>query len=397
LPDGQHFIYAAITPPSLVTIRVASIGSAGTDSQIIPEVNELPVYSNGYLLFLNNSTLMARPFDLKRLSLFGEAVPVAEEVAPGFSVSENGLLVYQRVTSNDRQLAWFDRSGKQITTVGEPGALRSFGLSPDLKSVALTIDDNASRNSDIWILEIVRGLRNRFTFDPATDNHPVWSPDGRSIVFTSSRKGHSDLYRKTIDSPPGSEGLVYADNFQKTPTSWSRDGKYLLYYADDPKTKNNLWILPMTGERKPFSFAQTEFTEMQGVFSPDGRWIAYVSDESGSAEVYAAPFPGPGGKRQISIKQREPGNGGVPSWRSDGKEIFYIAPDRSLMSVQVSANGTTLDVGKPQKLFGPILAAGGHNYEVSPDGQHFLAQLQPGLIANEPLTLVQNWLATLKK
>ena len=147
----------------------------------------------------------------------------------------------------------------------------------------------------------------------------------------------------------------------------------------------------MTGERKPFAFAQTEFSEIQGVFSPDGRWIAYVSDESGTAEVYAAPFPGPGAKRVISTRQSGSGSGGVPLWRPDGREIFYIAPDRSLMAVAVTLSRTTLEAGLPRALFGPVLAVGGRNYAVSADGKRFLAYTAPGLRANVPITLIQNW------
>jgi hypothetical protein len=190
---------------------------------------------------------------------------------------------------------------------------------------------------------------------------------------------------------------LYADGRDKQPWSWSPDGKHLLFTEHDPKTKSDLLILPMTGTRKPVPFAQTEFSEAQGAFSPDGRWIAYVSDESGTAEVYAAPFPGPGGKRMISTKQAGVGQGGVPGWRPDGKEIFYIAPDRSLMAVEVTIKGTTLEPGLPRVLFGPVLAVGGRNYAVSADGKRFLAMTRPGRRTDAPITLVQNWRPEAKK
>jgi Tol biopolymer transport system component len=266
-----------------------------------------------------------------------------------------------------------------------------LSLSPDGKSLAMSVSSATSQNSDIWILEVPRGLRTRFTFTQGRETRPVWSPDGGVVAFSSSRAGHADLYRKSVDGAVGSEELLYTDNRDKEPLSYSPDGKYLLYSATDPKTTSDLWVLPLTGDRKPFAFAQTEFVESQGAFSPDGRWIAYVSDESGTAEVYAAPFPGPGGKRLISTKQAGVGQGGVPVWRPDGKEIFYIAPDRTLMAVAVTARGTTLDAGLARKLFGPIPPVGGRNYAVSPDGKRFLTYTVPGARSNAPITLIQNW------
>jgi Tol biopolymer transport system component len=257
--------------------------------------------------------------------------------------------------------------------------------------VAVSVSSADSQNSDIWILEVLRGLRTRFTFAQGHETRPVWSPDGRAVAFSSSRAGHADLYKKSVDGPVGSEELLYADDSDKEPASWSPDGRYLLYTSSGPKTKSDLWVLPTTGDRKPFAFANTEFSEAQGTFSPDGRWIAYVSDESGTAEVYAAPFPGPGGKRLISTKQAGVGQGGVPTWRPDGKEIFYIAPDRTLMAVDVTVKGSTLEAGLARKLFGPIPAVGGRSYAVSPDGKRVLTYTVPGERTNAPITLIQNW------
>ena len=324
----------------------------------------------------------------------GEPVSVANDIDLA-STSWAGLMAYRTgFSSAQRQLAWFDARGDQLATVGEPGDLAAFGLSPDGKSVAITVATAGTSDLaavDIWILEVMRGLRTRFTFDQATDRHPIWSPDGRSLVFASSRSGQFDLYKKSVDGAVGSEELLYADERVKQPHSWSSDGKYLLFSTLDPKAKSDLWILPMTGERKPFAFAQTEFSEAQGVFSPDGRWIAYVSDESGTAEVYAAPFPGPGGKHLISTRQAGTGQGGVPVWRPDGREIFYIAPDRSLMAAAVTTKGTTLEAGLPRVLFGPIIAVGGRNYAISADGKRFLSYTRPGLRTTAPITLIQNW------
>jgi eukaryotic-like serine/threonine-protein kinase len=274
----------------------------------------------------------------------GEAVPVAEQVqtalgsgrAGAFSVSETGLLAYQEGSRlAGTVLTWFDRTGKQERTVGDPVMIFSAGgglrFSPDRKRVATVIQD---RNNDIWIYDVVRGLRTRFTFDAANDDNPVWSPDGRAIIFGSSRKGVVDLYRKAVDSV-GAEELLYADNFNKAATSWSPDGKLLLYTTVDSTRATaaaDIWALPLTSEQtgtalKPFPVMKTPFNEISAAFSPDGHWIAYVSNESGRNELYLTSFPAPSsglaGKRQVST-------GGIlfkPRWRDDGKEIFYLSPD----------------------------------------------------------------------
>jgi len=196
----------------------------------------------------------------------------------------------------------------------------------------------------------------------------------------------------------GTEELLYADGIQKYPTSFSPDGKFLLYYTDSTTTQNraDLMVLPLTRDQtgKPVAFLQTPFNEALGQFSPiDGKWIAYLSDESRRAEIYVAPFPGPGGKKQISIA-----GGSDPIWRRDGKELFYIAPDRTLMAAEVNAKGAVLDVGAVHPLFGPIPGANGSPYDVSPDGKSFLVRRVPTLAASgEPLTVVENWAAGLRK
>ena len=405
LPDGKRFLFTATGRPDAAGIYLGTLdGSPPT--RLTRDVSPglyLPrtsaslgaVRDGGWLVWLRTDTLVAQRLDLATPALVGETLSVADDVEFA-SLSSAGLMAYRTgAGSAQRQLAWFDARGSQLATVGEPGNLSAFGLSPDGKNVAMTV--GGTSDQDIWILEVTRGLRTRFTFAQGADRNPVWSPDGRSLVFASSRSGHIDLYKKSVDGTIGSEELLYADERAKQPHSWSPDGKYLLFSAIDQKTKSDLLILPMAGERKPFAFAQTEFSEAQGVFSPDGRWIAYVSDESGAADVYAAPFPGPGGKRLISTKQAGVGQGGVPVWRPDGREIFYIAPDRSLMAVEVTVKGTSLEAGLPRVLFGPILAVGGRNYAVSADGKRFLTLIRPGRRTDAPITLIQNWQPEAKK
>jgi Tol biopolymer transport system component len=403
LPDGKRFLFTAFGEHDRHGIYLATLDgppptrltSDASPALYLPNRSSAPGLpgestGDGWLVWLRNGVLVSQRLDLTVPALAeGEPVSVADNVVFA-STSAAGLIGYRSgSTSDQRQLAWFDARGDQLETVGEPGDLSAFNLSPDGKNIAVTV--GAAGATDIWMLEATRGLRTRFTFDQAIDRYPIWSPDSRAVAFASSRLGHLDLYRKSVDGAVGSEDLLYSDDRDKQPYSWSPDGKYLIFSSIDPKSKSDLWILPMTGERKPFAFAQTEFSEIQGVFSPDGRWIAYVSDESGTAEIYAAPFPGPGAKRVISTRQSGAGSGGVPVWRPDGREIFYIAPDRSLMAAAVTRNGTTIEARLPRALFGPILAVGGRNYAVSADGKRFLSYTAPGLRDNAPITLIQNW------
>jgi eukaryotic-like serine/threonine-protein kinase len=410
LPDGRHFLYQSQPGNGNLAILVGSLD--GGESKVVMEAGSEALFAQGYILFLRNGTLMAQPFDPKRLMTSGEAVPIAEQIQTVlnsgtvgvFSVSETGMLAYRTgVGAGGLLLTWFDRSGKQEATLGEPAAIVGFQFSPDRKSLAAAIQDPS--NTDIWTYDVSRGLRTRFTFDPAIDSSPVWSPDGRSIIFASNRKGHFDLYRKSSNGSEAEE-LLYADNLNKTPTSWSADGKFLLYQARSGtgENENDLWALPLTPEQsggplKPFLVLQTPSnSEYDPQFSPDGRWIAYTSDESRRLEIYVTPFPprpsGPGGKRQVSTA-----GGFLPRWRQDGKEIFYRGPDRRLMAAEVFSSGGILEVGQVRPLFGatPNVTEGYPLYDVSADGQHFLLRIYPEQKSGEPLTLVQNWTAGLKK
>ena len=255
----------------------------------------------------------------------------------------------------------------------------------------------SGNNTDLWIYDLVRGLRMRFTFDPAVERGAVWSPDGRGIIFNSNRKGHYDLYRKASDGP-GAEELLYADNLVKDVTSWSPDGKFLLYTANgDPKTGQDIWVLPLAAGAKPFPLLQTPFSELQAQFSPDGKWVSYQSDESGRNEIYVIPFRpeggAPGGKRQVSTA-----GGILARWRRDGKELFYIAPDQRLMAAEVGVKGGPFDAEQVTALFGGLITGRGFLYDVAAAGQRFRAVMPPeqSTVA-EPLTVVQSWTAGLKK
>jgi Tol biopolymer transport system component len=403
LPDGRHFLYAATRDAGTdhTTIHIGDLASP--EDKVVGEADSDAIYAQGFLLFLRETTLMAQPFDPKRLAATGDAVPLAERIQrrlttayAEFSASANGLLAYRAGgAAADARLTWFDRSGKQLATLGDPGDLGEVNFSPDRKSVAVAMTDLATNNRDIWIYDTSRGLRTRFTFDLGADESPVWSPDGRTIIFSSRRKQQADLYRKSSDGV-GTEELLYGDNLAKSPTSWSRDGRFLLYNNFGSGTMRDIWVLPLTPERpgaalKPVPFVQTPFDELNGQFSPDGRWVAYQSNESQRNEIYIAPFPGPGGKRQVSVA-----GGATPRWRKDGKEIFYVAPDLRLMAAEVTAKGNTLEIGEVRPLFGPLSVGLGFHYDVSADGQRFLT-VPPQQESAEPVTLVQNWVAGLRK
>jgi hypothetical protein len=277
--------------------------------------------------------------------------------------------------------------------------------------------DPQSKNWDIWVMDLARGVRTRFTFDPAPEAWPVWSPDGSRIVFASARKGHFDLYVKNA-SGTASEELLYESDGDKVPTDWSRDGRYIVFNSIDPKrkTNRNIWVLPLFGDRKPFPYLQTEFTGVAATFSPDGHWIAWESDETGRYEVYLGPFPvggrpPPGGRTAVRPPgetgsgpqdgnwQVSQGGGIQPQWKREGSSLFYVAPEGKLMEASVKEKGAAVEIGVPHELLQMPLQFGGpldSTYTVAPDGHRFLVNALVQGSAPEPLTLVTNWTAGLK-
>ena len=405
LPDGRHFLYRAGITTAYAGdegngIYVGSLDSS--EYKLILRADTYAVYASGHLLFWRDGALMAQPFDAESLQLSGEAVPIAERVQMNlsvvravFSVSENGMLVFQTGTmgGSTNQLAWFDRDGKQEGKPGEPVYGLAPRISPDGQRVAVMLFDMQAGSSDLWLYDTALNRKTRFTFDPAIDSLPVWSPDGRSIIFSSDRKARLkfDLYQKDVSGARDEELLFESDDF-KRPSSCSADGRFLAYQsAVGPNGKGDIWVLPLTGERKPFPFIQTaQFDEANAQFSPDGRFVAYDSDVSGSRQVFVTPFPGPGGKQQVSI------NGGRnPVWRRDGKELFFL-PEGKMMAAEVKETGSGLDIGNAQLLFDAHTGYGPFaHYDVTPDGKRFLVALV-GEGGSAPLTLVVNWTADLK-
>jgi Tol biopolymer transport system component len=336
LPDGRHFLYLAISPQRDSSgIYVSALDSKET--KFLVNADAGGAYAPpGYLLFLRGRTLMAQAFDADSLKINGDPFPVAEPVDrlglgtryAMFSVSETGVLVYWSGSSANSQLIWFDRQGKQLSTVGPVGTYATPWLSSDEKRMTFGGPEPQGGGSDIWQMELARGTPTRFTFDPAIEVSPVWSPDGGRIVYSSDRDGPMNLYQRAANGAVDAEPLLKMEGNNKFSTDWSADGKLILFQLQDQRTNFDLWVLPLSGEQKSFPYVRGDFSEVQGRFSPDGKWVAYASNESGMWEVYVQSFPAPSGKWQVSS------NGGAqPQWRHDGRELFYISSDRRLMAV----------------------------------------------------------------
>ncbi len=409
LPDGQHFLYFARTVATGAQGEGDAIYVASLDrkvNKILLNASSNAVYASGYLLFVRGSSLMAQRLNLRSLELEGEATAIVQGIAydPSihrglFTASENGLLLYQTGSVQiGAKLSLVDRSGKEVNVVGDLGEYAAFRISPNGQRIAVGLFDQKSRNNDIWIYEVSRRLKTRFTFDPAAEVNPVWSPDGNRIVFTSTRKGIGDLYIKS-SSGAGSEEVLLESSEDKAPTDWSSDGKFLAYTVYvGPKTQSDIWVLPLdpkgtAGDRKPILFLQTEFDEGEARFSPDGHWIAYTSDESGQAEVYLQPFPGPGGKSQVSTA-----GGFSPSWRRDGREIYFGSNDSKLMRAEIALKGSGIEVSNVHSLF----ETRADNYDAMADGPEgaglrFILNVPVETQLSSHLTLVVNWDGDLKR
>ena len=396
LPDGRHFLFTARSGNQEKTgIYIGDLESKDRRRLVAAASNA--VYTPpGLLLFLRERTLMAQAFDAAGLRTTGDPFPVAEQVdyvptqvQGQFAVSETGVLAYYSGgAALNSQLTWFDRGGKPLGTVGPPGMMQAPAISPDGGTIAVDRLDGQSGTYDLWLHDLAHATDSRFTFDPSNDRNPVWSPDGSRILFSSNRTGKWGLYQKPATGA-GKEELLYETAVVTLPTDWSRDGRFAIFENIAAKTGYDLWVLPLSGDRKPFPFLQTEFGERDGRLSPDGRWLAYDSNETGSYEVYVQAFPGKEGKWQVSAK-----GGDRPVWRRDGKELFYIAGDSKLMAVDVKT-GVQFEHGVPKALF-EARTPGYASFDVAPDGKRFLLtnSLEQG--ANQPMTVVVNWAAGLK-
>jgi serine/threonine protein kinase/Tol biopolymer transport system component len=411
LPDGRHFFYTASTgaccPASQpATIRIGSLDPADATITLLQAESSMS-YASGHVLFARDGMLMAQAFDLDARQLTGDAVPIGERVATegsryiSASVSENGTLVYAGGSSPEAQrLTWFDRSGRVLATLGEaPYIPRARGgrwvaLSRDEKRVAITLETGSSLNQDIWIIDVARNLRSRLTVGPEAEWSPVWSPDGTRIAFAGLRGEKGSVRQKLVTEASADEAVLDSQD-TLIPSDWSADGRFMAYSVTKTfPVRSDVWVLPLFGDRKPFPVADTAFIETSAVFSPDGRWIAFTSDEAGQPNVYVQPFLGRGGRQQVSRD-----GGGQAVWRADGKELFFIAPEGTLMAAPVEASGE-FKAG-PQALFPAIppstLTLFASQFVVTKDGQRFLVIARPDQASAAPLTVVVNWPATVQK
>lgn len=414
LPDGRHFLYLRVASKEEDSgVYVGSLDSKPGEqsSKLIAKGASPATYvrsadrAHGYLIFLRQGALMAQPFNAGNLSLSGDAVPIVERVgAVGdlFTASEKTLVYRSGVSSGSRQLNWFDRSGRSLGSLGAPGAYTTLSVSPNGKRLAFGLADTAQNNTDIWVHDLAQRTTNRFTFDPAVDDMPVWSPDGTRIVWSSQRGGGADLYQRASNLADDETALLKSPE-PKFPQDWSSDGRFLIYSVNrgDRDGRNlDLWLLPLQGEQKTTQFLGTPFTESQARFSPDSRYIAYVSNESGLSEVYVRSFSSDGkagGQQMISQS-----GGSQPLWRRDGKELFYISADTKVMAVPVSTAPTFERLGAPIPLFTASIYGGGRNYNsqrwaAMPNGQQFIIISVLTEAASQPINVITNWKELLKQ
>jgi eukaryotic-like serine/threonine-protein kinase len=406
LPDGRHYLY--VSPGPIGTVRPIYLGSLDSPqrTRLLESTVGDVVFSANHLLFMRDTTLMAQPFNVRDLTVEGEAVPIAENLkgvgnVSVFTASPNGILVFGGgVESVQSQLTWFDRAGKAIAPLGEAAQYWDVELSPDGNRVAVEIDDPTRRTGDIWIYDVVRGIRTRFTFDPGDDVRPLWSPDRAHIAFVSRRGRDGNVYQlfQKPSSGGGSEEKVFESPDTLGLDAWSPDGAILflnLADASDPSgTGRDLWTVPLSGDRRAKPLLRQPGVQRRAQPSPDGRWLAYESDESGQSEIYVTRYPEADAKWQVSTA-----GGSYPRWRADGREIFYVASDVRLMVADVTSQGTSLAVGAVHAVMQMHLprTTGGYPYAVTPDGQKYLVNTLVEDTLSDPLNVVVNWASGLGK
>jgi serine/threonine protein kinase/Tol biopolymer transport system component len=392
LPDGRRFLFITLSSAvdrSRLPLRLGSLDSESAPT--IGEVSSRVEYASGHLLFVRGGVLLAQPFDARKPRLTGEPFALAEHVyqfngplMAGFSASQTGVVVYEPSTRSSR-LSWLNRTGKEVERLPVAGAIRTLRLSPDGRSVALSIDDEKRGSSDIWTYDFERRLSVRVTLDPRDEKNPVWSADGKSIFFRADWMGPPDIFRITARSPDSAAPAVVRPGVQ-FPEDTSPDGRFLVFTEFMRRTNGDLWLLPLSGGGKPFPLSQAPFDEKGARFSPDSRWLAYYSNESGSREVYLRPVEESGERLRVSSD-----GGTMPRWRRDGKELYYLAPGNTVMAVPLST-------GQPQPgVASSLFRVDGivRDYDVTADGQRFLVDVAEPDPA--PLSVLANWPSLLSR
>jgi Tol biopolymer transport system component len=402
LPDGKHFLYLGANFSGRLENNAIFLGSLDSqERRLLVSTSANAAYAEpGFLLYLrDNKTLVAQAFDRRRYILSGEPHPVSDEVLYTplvdraiFTVSGGEVLVTQTGKGASlSQLTWFDRSGKPAGTVGMPGTYNNVRLSTDGRRLATDQTDPDGRKIDIWVQEPTRDATMRLTFDPATSQSPIWSPDGRQILFSSNRKLGMQLYLKNADGSGSEEEVAdLGAGLLVNAWDWSPDGKNVLV-----RKRNELWYLSWP-ERVAKPLLQAKWTVRNAQFSPDGRWMAYASNETGSMEVYVSPFPSASGKWQVSSA-----GGREPRWRQDSKELFYLSAEGKIMAAAVTT-GASFKAGSPVALFQthgrqPVSSQDVFSYDVSGDGQRFLIITKVGETNAAPLSILLNWASEMEK
>ena len=409
LPGGKRFLYMARTDrPESYGVYVGRLdgdaGDGGTERFLDADSGiwyapPTPWHERGYVLFQRQDTLLAQELDSDGPSTIGRAVPIAERLATlsnltigSFSASQNGVLAYETEEAVPSQLTWVDRTGRALSPVGDPGLYRDVSLSPDGETVAVSKKESPQAPADLWLVDLERdGAETRFTFHGTNDAHPVWSPDGKRIAFRTDRAtGTPDIFLKAADGARGAEPILQNAEGSFTPMAWTNDGQRLVYhsYSRGPSRLGTLWV---AGEREPEPYRETPASDFQAQLSPDGKRLAYSSNESGQLEIYLQDFPVPGGKTQISTE-----GGDRPRWNPNGNELFYVGLDGRLMSVNLGS-GPAAEIESPRPLFAIQTPCGRTRefcYDVSPDGERFLVNA----LTREPLRTIEvvvNWQAQL--
>ena len=406
LPDGRHFLFTVIgSRTGANEARAIYLGSLDNEApRLLIDAGSHGKYASGHVLFLRDAKLLAQRFNPDALKLEGDAVVIAQgvQITPrisggtgAFSVSANGVLLYQTGVGVLSQLAWMDRTGKTRRLLGERADYGDVALSPDGSRVLVSILDPQLGTRDLVLYEVARQVRERFTTEPSDDYAPVWSPDGNRAAYTSAREGSIEIYERSLTGASPDRTIVSGGSrLGKFAASWSPDGHLAYIAGGRALARSDIQIVPVNGG-SPRPFLDSPTVETQIRFSHDGRWVAYAANESGMMQVYALPFPGPGAKQRVSLD-----GGSWPRWRADGREIFFLMPGKTaneytLLAADVTHENASIRIGDPKPLFNVRLRPMGRldafPYDVTPDGQQFLFNTFVEEATSTGLTLVINW------